>query len=121
MSKSARAYGAVALALIGFPLLVALWGGASAVMAILLIGLAAYALAVCLLVACFWHRYQYGSWPIEFDGGAERRQRYPLSAKPGIEGPDASNADSRGDPDDEAPYRLSHVLQGWLRRFSSHA
>ena len=118
MSKSAKAYGAAGLALIAFPLLVALWSGASAILAILLIGLAAYAIAVCLLIACFWHRYQYGSWPVEFEGSALERQRYPLSAQ--------ASVDSRESPkpqpaaDDEASYSVSPALLGWLRRFSSH-
>src|SRR3546814_21109220 len=57
MSKSAKIYSTLALVLIGFPLFLALWSGTSAIMAILLIGAGASIVAVCLLVASFWHRY----------------------------------------------------------------
>ena len=118
MSKSVKAYGAAALVLIAFPLLVALWSGASAILAILLIGLAAYAIAVCLLIACFWHRYQYGSWPVEFEGSAQEQQRYPPSAQTSVE----SGGSPKPQPtdDDEASYSVSPALLGWLRKFSSH-
>src|SRR3546814_10511372 len=58
MSKSAKIYSTLALVLIGFPLFLALWSGTSAIMAMLLIGAGADIVAVCLLVASFWHRYR---------------------------------------------------------------
>src|SRR3546814_2976790 len=47
MSKSAKIYGTLTLVLIGFPLFLTFWSGASAIMAILLIGAGSYTIAVC--------------------------------------------------------------------------
>src|SRR3546814_18385051 len=84
MSKSAKIYGTLALVLIGFPLFLALWSGISAIMAILLIGAGAYIVAVCLLVASFWHRYFRGSWPIEIGEAPPMPSRYRYAAQPSV-------------------------------------
>jgi len=65
MSRNAKAYGAAALVLIAFPLLISLWSGNMALLAILLIGVGAYAAGVCFLIAAFWYRHRHGTWPIE--------------------------------------------------------
>lgn len=67
MSKSAKAYGAAALVLIGFPLLLSLWSLSVAMMAILLLGIGAYATAVCVVLSSFLYRHLSGRWPLEFD------------------------------------------------------
>jgi hypothetical protein len=81
MSKSAKIYGTLALVLIGFPLFTTFWSGASAIIAILLIGAGSYAIAVCLLVASLWHRYRRGAWPIEIREEPPLPRRYPYRAK----------------------------------------
>jgi Na+/melibiose symporter-like transporter len=121
MSKSAIAYGAAALVLIVFPLIVGIWSGASAIIAILLIGVAVYALAVCLLIACFWHRHRYGSWPIEIEEDPTVPRRYPFSTGSLTEsGGLAKGSESDDGHERGVRYRVSHSVQGWLRRFSSH-
>src|SRR3546814_12434540 len=64
MSKSAKIYGTLTLVLIGFPPFLTFWSGASAIMAILLIGAGSYTIAVFLLVPSLWHRYPLGAWPL---------------------------------------------------------
>ena len=113
MSKSAKLYLGGALGLIGFPLLLSLWSPASALLAIVIIGLGAYAVAACFLLASFWHRSHYGSWPIEIEEDPTRARRYPIVLDP---------VEERSEPGArKAPYRLSDALQGWLRRHSSSA
>ncbi|MEQ9608885.1 MAG: hypothetical protein RLN99_14580 [Kiloniellaceae bacterium] len=65
MSRNAKAYCAAAAVLIAFPLLLSLWSGSVALLAILIIGMGAYALAVCFLAVAFWCRYRNGTWPVE--------------------------------------------------------
>ena len=65
MSRNAKVYCAAAAALIAFPLLLSLWSGSVALLAILIIGMGAYALAVCFLAVAFWYRYRNGTWPVE--------------------------------------------------------
>jgi len=118
MSKSAKLYLGAGLALIAFPLILSLWSSGSALMAILLIGLGAYAVATCFLFASFWHRFHYGNWPIELSEDPTRGRRYPTAFESRDEeewstppGPEAE--------EDEPPYKLSPALQGWLRRSST--
>jgi len=65
MSRNAKAYCAAVAVLIAFPLLLSLWSGSVALLAILIIGMGAYALAVCFLIVAFWYRYRNGAWPVE--------------------------------------------------------
>jgi hypothetical protein len=115
MSKSAKIYGTLALVLIGFPLFLTFWSGASAIIAILLIGTGSYTIAVCLLVASLWHRYRRGAWPIEIREEPPLPRRYPYRAKSHFRRARAGNGDRRG-----LRYRVSQSWLGWLRRFSSH-
>jgi hypothetical protein len=106
MSMSAKIYSGAALVLVAFPLLVGLWGGSSsAIIAIMLIGVGGYGFAVCLLLASFWHRYRYGTWPVVIAAGPSDT----LETEPGAGGREPGGA----------RYRTSHALQGWLKRLSS--
>jgi hypothetical protein len=122
MSKSTKIYGLAALILVAFPLVLAFWSGASAIMAILLIGVGAYGFAVCLVIASFWHRHRYGSWPIEIEEDpTTAAQKYPYSAEAAPESArldgQAESGDGRGSG---IRYRANNAVQGWLRRFSSN-
>ena len=118
MSKSAKLYLVTAFCLIGFPLILSFWSLASALLAILMLGIGAYAVVACFLLASFWHLSHYGTWPIEFEEDPKHPRRYPPEVDP-MEG-----AASRGLPDvgeraeNEVPYRLSDALRGWLHRHS---
>ncbi len=121
MSKSAKLYLAAAVGLIGFPLILSFWSPASALMAILILGIGAYAMAACFLLASFWHRSHYGTWPIEFEEDPTLPQRYPAGLEPSADGVGQRPPVPSDRPDEEASYRLSDALQGWLRRRSSSA
>lgn len=108
----------MALVLVVFPVGLSFWSGASALLAILLIGVAGYAFAVCLLMASFWHRHRYGTWPIDIEGDPTMPERYPPSGEVATE----SAGLARRSPDDVGVgrYRFSHSIQRWLRKFSSN-
>ncbi len=121
MSKSAKMYIGAALVLIAFPLVLALWNGTSAIVAILLIGVGVYAFAVCLLVASFWHRHHFGTWPVEIAEDPTMSWRYPYSEDAALENAGPAERAGAGDADESGiRYRVSHAMLGWLRRFSSN-
>jgi len=120
MSKSARLYGAAALVLIGFPLLLAFWSSTSAIIAVLLLGVGAYAVAVWLLIASFWHRHRYGTWPVEILDDPTLAPRFPQPAEEALEGAGSPRARHLVAEDADERYRMSRVMQDWFRRFSSN-
>src|SRR3546814_14842141 len=98
MSKSAKIYGTLTLVLIGFPLFLTFWSGASAIMAILLIGAGSYTIAVCLLVASLWHRYRRGAWPIEIGEEPPLPRPYPYRATSPFPNPRPARAGNCASP-----------------------
>ena len=122
MSKSAKAYTFASACLIGFPLLLSLWSGASAILAILLMGLAVYALATCHVVVAFWHRYHYGTWPLDFGGPAAESEVAPFQDDRDLYGARSRTPARPG----AAGYlrkrtQITQAVQAWLHRFSSSA
>jgi len=120
MSKSARLYGAAALVLIGFPLLLAFWSSTSAIVAILLFGVGAYAAAVWLLIASFWHRHRYGTWPVEILNDPTLAPRLPRAAEDALEAGGSARARALDPEEADERYRPSRAMQGWFSRFSSN-
>lgn len=107
MSKSAKIYAGAALILIVFPLVVGLWSGASAAtIAIVLLGISGYGFAVCLLAAGLWHRYWYGTWPVDIDDGPTHLRQSETTG---------AGRENRG-----FLYRANQVLVSWLNRHFSN-
>jgi len=120
MSKTARVYLIAGLVLVGFPVFLALWGLAASVMAILMMGLGFYAVAVCLLCGCLWHRFHFGTWPIEIEDDPIEDERYPIGFEPLGSGPRHRRRGAGAGIASEVRYRLSATMQGLLRKLSSN-